>query len=147
MTKIAVTGSTGNLGSRTLKHLLTLIPPSDVIASVFNPESEAHDSLKQKVHTGFIYIIRCFLFLEVLFVITSISTALTSLLQLQGVEVRQGDFNNPTTLVSAFKGADKLFLVIPSSFSFPFLLASQSSYPSVSFFLVFISLVPFSSSC
>ena len=49
MTKIAVTGSTGNLGSRTLKHLLTLIPPSNIIASVFNPENEAHYALKQKV--------------------------------------------------------------------------------------------------
>jgi len=81
MPQIIITGSTGNLGSRTLKHLFNLIQPSEIIVSVFNPENAAHDALRQK-----------------------------------GVEVRQGDFNNPATLESAFKGADKLFLVSVPSF-------------------------------
>lgn len=81
MTKIVLTGTTGNLGSRTLQHLLTLIPASDIIISVFNPASSKHDELKKK-----------------------------------GVEVRAGDFNRPETLVNAFKGAEKLFLVSVPSF-------------------------------
>lgn len=48
MTKIVLTGTTGNLGSRTLPHLLSLVPPSDIIVSVFNPASSVHDEIRKK---------------------------------------------------------------------------------------------------
>ncbi|KAJ2962806.1 hypothetical protein NQZ79_g2159 [Umbelopsis isabellina] len=76
--KIILTGSTGKLGSAVLKNLLELVPPSDIIASVYNPSG--HQDFKDK-----------------------------------GIEVRKGDFNNPESLVSTFKGGDKLLLVsLPS---------------------------------
>ncbi|CAM0134873.1 hypothetical protein VKS41_000558 [Umbelopsis sp. WA50703] len=76
--KIILTGSTGKLGSVILNNLLQLVPPSDIIASVYNPSG--HQDLKDK-----------------------------------GIDVRQGDFNNPETLVSTFKGGDKLLLIsLPS---------------------------------
>ncbi|KAI0669453.1 NmrA-like family protein [Trametes maxima] len=37
MTKYVVTGATGGLGSQVLKHLLKLVPPSDIIVSLYNP--------------------------------------------------------------------------------------------------------------
>ncbi|KAI0645023.1 NmrA-like family protein [Trametes meyenii] len=37
MTKYIVTGATGGLGSQILKHLLQLVPPSDIIVSLYNP--------------------------------------------------------------------------------------------------------------
>ncbi|KAG2185851.1 hypothetical protein INT43_002289 [Umbelopsis isabellina] len=76
--KIILTGSTGKLGSAVLKNLLELVPPSDIIASVYNPSG--HQDLKDK-----------------------------------GIELRKGDFNDPKSLVSTFKGGDKLMLVsLPS---------------------------------
>ncbi|GAB5586353.1 hypothetical protein Unana1_01253 [Umbelopsis nana] len=40
--KIILTGSTGKLGSEVLKHLLKLVPASDIIASVYNPDRHQH---------------------------------------------------------------------------------------------------------
>lgn len=76
--KIILTGTTGKLGSEVLKHLLQLVPASDIIVSVYNPDG--HQELKDK-----------------------------------GVEVRAGDFNDPESLLLAFKGGDALFLTsLPS---------------------------------
>lgn len=35
--KVVLTGTTGNLGSLVLQHLLTLLPPSSIIVSLYNP--------------------------------------------------------------------------------------------------------------
>jgi uncharacterized protein YbjT (DUF2867 family) len=43
MATIVLTGATGNLGSAVLKHLLTLVPPSRIIVSVYNPSG--HDAI------------------------------------------------------------------------------------------------------
>ncbi|KAI8581416.1 hypothetical protein K450DRAFT_232967 [Umbelopsis ramanniana AG] len=44
--KIILTGTTGKLGSVVFKHLLQLIPASDIIVSVHNPDG--HEELKDK---------------------------------------------------------------------------------------------------
>ncbi|KAH8554869.1 hypothetical protein BGW37DRAFT_481512 [Umbelopsis sp. PMI_123] len=44
--KVILTGTTGKLGSEVLKHLLQLIPPTDIIVSTFN--LAGHDDLKAK---------------------------------------------------------------------------------------------------
>jgi NAD(P)H dehydrogenase (quinone) len=76
--KIILTGATGKLGSVVLKNLLTLVPPADIIVSVYN--LEGYQELTSK-----------------------------------GVDVRAGDFNDPASLVSTFKGGDAFFLVsLPS---------------------------------
>lgn len=45
--RIVLTGTTGNLGSRVLKHILDLLPPSSIIISLYNPSKaplEAKDT-------------------------------------------------------------------------------------------------------
>lgn len=41
-----LTGTTGGLGSETLKSLLKLVPPSEIIVSLYNPSSAAANDLK-----------------------------------------------------------------------------------------------------
>lgn len=53
---IVVTGATGNLGSEVLKHLVTLLPPSDIIVSYSNvskPPSEPKSAGVQLRHGDF----------------------------------------------------------------------------------------------
>jgi NAD(P)H dehydrogenase (quinone) len=75
--KIGVTGSSGRLGAATLKHLLSRISASDLVAITRYPE-------KIKDLSG------------------------------QDVEVRYGDFDDRRSLLSAFRGLDRL-LLIPAS--------------------------------
>jgi NAD(P)H dehydrogenase (quinone) len=44
--KTILTGTTGKLGSEVLKHLLQLVPASDIIVSAYNPDG--HQDLKDK---------------------------------------------------------------------------------------------------
>ncbi|KAI0629635.1 hypothetical protein C8Q77DRAFT_1141480 [Trametes polyzona] len=37
MTKYVITGATGGLGSQVFKHLLKLVPASDIVVSLYNP--------------------------------------------------------------------------------------------------------------
>lgn len=75
MVKYVLTGTTGGLGSKVLKHTLNIVPPSDLIISLYNPKGATAD-------------------------ITD-----------SGVEVRQGNFEEPSSLDTAFAGADKLLIV------------------------------------
>ncbi|KIJ37438.1 hypothetical protein M422DRAFT_60991 [Sphaerobolus stellatus SS14] len=45
--KVVLTGTTGNLGSLVLKHILNLLPPSSIIVSLYNP-SKAPEQVKEK---------------------------------------------------------------------------------------------------
>ncbi|WP_438003659.1 SDR family oxidoreductase [Sorangium sp. So ce321] len=45
---IILTGTTGNLGSSILRHMLGLVPPSRIIASVHNRSAQAHEGLEKK---------------------------------------------------------------------------------------------------
>ncbi|KAI0364006.1 NmrA-like family protein [Pilatotrama ljubarskyi] len=46
MTKYVITGATGGLGSQVFKYLLKLVPPSDVVVSLYNP-SGATQAIKE----------------------------------------------------------------------------------------------------
>jgi len=41
-----LTGTTGGLGSETLKSILQLVPPSEIIVSLYNPSSTAANDLE-----------------------------------------------------------------------------------------------------
>lgn len=49
MVKYILTGVTGQLGSRVFKHLIQLVPPSDVIVSLYNPAGATTDVLSSGV--------------------------------------------------------------------------------------------------
>jgi len=72
---IVVTGATGGLGSQVFKHLLQLLPPSQITASLYNP-SGASEFIKAS-----------------------------------GALIKQGSYTDPSSLDTAWAGADKLFLI------------------------------------
>ena len=74
---IIVTGASGQLGRLVIEVLLKILPASEIVAAVRNPEKVAD-------------------------------------LAARGVEVRQADYDQPASLASAFKGADKLLLISAS---------------------------------
>ena len=74
---IIVTGASGQLGRLDIEVLLKILPASEIVAAVRNPEKVAD-------------------------------------LAARGVEVRQADYDQPASLASAFKGADKLLLISAS---------------------------------
>ncbi|KAI0360621.1 NmrA-like family protein [Trametes cingulata] len=43
MTRYVITGATGGLGAKVLKHLLKLVPASDVVASLYNPSGATQE--------------------------------------------------------------------------------------------------------
>ncbi|KAI0372009.1 NmrA-like family protein [Pilatotrama ljubarskyi] len=43
MTKYVITGATGGLGARVLKHLLKLVPASDIVVSLYNPSGATQE--------------------------------------------------------------------------------------------------------
>ncbi|MGK3987527.1 NmrA family NAD(P)-binding protein [Sorangium sp. So ce136] len=45
---IVLTGTTGNLGSSILRHMLGLVPPSWIVASVHNRSAQAHEELEKR---------------------------------------------------------------------------------------------------
>jgi len=49
MPKIVLTGATGGLGSRVFKHLLDIVPASDVIVSLYNPSGATPEILSSGV--------------------------------------------------------------------------------------------------
>lgn len=71
--RIVLTGTTGGLGSSVLKHIQSLLDPSRLIVSLYNP-SKAPKLPK-------------------------------------GLEVRKGDYSDPSSLDVAFKGAQILLLI------------------------------------
>jgi len=73
--KYVLTGATGGLGSQVFKYLLRLVPASDVVVSLHNPQGAPPEILSA------------------------------------GVEIRHGNFSEPSTLDDAFRGADKLLIV------------------------------------
>ncbi len=75
MSKIVVTGATGELGQLVVQHLLKKVPASQIAVSVRNVEKAVG------------------LFAD------------------QGIEVRYGDYDDPTSLEKAFSGASKLLLI------------------------------------
>ena len=75
MSKIVVTGATGELGQLVVQHLLKKVPASQIAVSVRNVEKAA------------------------------------ALFADQGIEVRYGDYDDPTSLEKAFSGASKLLLI------------------------------------
>lgn len=74
---IIVTGASGQLGRLVIEVLLKILPASEIVAAVRNPEKVAD-------------------------------------LAARGVQVRQADYDQPASLASAFKGADKLLLISAS---------------------------------
>lgn len=80
MSKILVTGATGDIGNKTIKHLLKTHPSSDIVGLVRNP-AKAQDLVEL------------------------------------GVELRQGDYMEPTSLSEAFSGIDKLMLTSAHAFT------------------------------
>lgn len=74
---IIVTGASGQLGRLVIELLLKILPASEIVAAVRNPEKVAD-------------------------------------LAARGVQVRQADYDQPASLASAFKGADKLLLISAS---------------------------------
>jgi uncharacterized protein YbjT (DUF2867 family) len=83
MSKIILTGTTGQLGSSVLRNILSkkLIPTSNLIISLYNPTSAPKDVVDS------------------------------------GIPIRRGDFKDPASLLTAFEGADVLFLVSYPGFS------------------------------
>jgi len=80
MTKILVTGATGNIGRKTLQYLLNRKPASELIGLARHPEKAAD-------------------------------------LAADGIEIRQGDYNDLDSLVRAFSGVEKVMLVSATAFS------------------------------
>lgn len=74
---IIVTGASGQLGRLVIEVLLKILPASEIVAAVRNPEKVAD-------------------------------------LAARGVQVRQADYDQPASLASAFKGANKLLLISAS---------------------------------
>ena len=75
MSKIVVTGATGELGQFVVQHLLKKVPASQIAVSVRNVEKAVG------------------LFAD------------------QGIEVRYGDYDDPSSLEKSFSGASKLLLI------------------------------------
>ncbi len=71
---ITITGSTGQLGRDTIKALLQLVAPSQIVALARDTDKAAD-------------------------------------LQKQGVEVRQGDYDDPASLEAAFRGSQTVLLI------------------------------------
>ena len=80
MTKILVTGATGNIGRKTLQQLLKRKPAGDLIGLARDPGKAAD-------------------------------------LAAEGIEIRQGDYLDYTTLVRAFSGVEKVMLVSATAFT------------------------------
>src|SRR5436190_9547890 len=80
MSKILVTGASGDIGRKTVLHLLKNRPASDLIGLVRDP-AKAED------------------------------------LAALGVELRQGDYLDPTSLSRAFTGVQKLMLTSAHAFT------------------------------
>ncbi|GJJ07246.1 hypothetical protein Clacol_001446 [Clathrus columnatus] len=74
--KVVLTGTTGNLGSSVLKHLLKLehVPKSSIMISLYNP-SKKPEGVEE------------------------------------GLEIREGNYEDPESLDKAYNGADILFLM------------------------------------
>jgi NAD(P)H dehydrogenase (quinone) len=80
MGKILVTGASGDIGRKTLLHLLTRRPASDLVGFV-RDRAKAED------------------------------------LAALGIELRQGDYMEPATLLEAFKGIEKVMLTSTHAFT------------------------------
>lgn len=80
MAKILVTGATGNIGRKTLQHLLMRLPASNIAGLARDPAKAAD-------------------------------------LASSGIEVRQGDYLDPESLLRAFDGIGKLMLVSATAFT------------------------------
>ncbi|MEN1968086.1 SDR family oxidoreductase [Lentibacillus sp. N15] len=75
MSKIVVTGATGELGQLVVQHLLKKVPASQIAVSVRNVDKAA------------------------------------ALFADKGIEVRYGDYDDPSSLEKSFAGASKLLLI------------------------------------
>ncbi|KZT04727.1 NmrA-like family protein [Laetiporus sulphureus 93-53] len=73
--KYIITGATGGLGSQVLKYLLRLVPATDIIVSLHNPNGASSQIVSS------------------------------------GVEIRHGDYGDPSTLDEAFRGGDKVLII------------------------------------
>ena len=80
MGKILVTGASGDVGRKTLRHLLKRLPATQLVGLARDPAKAAD-------------------------------------LAALGVEIRQGDYMEPTSLAKAFQGVDKLMLVATHAFT------------------------------
>lgn len=80
MAKTLVTGATGNIGRKTLQHLLKRLPASNLAGLARDPTRAAD-------------------------------------LASSGIEVRQGDYLDPESLLRAFDGIEKLMLVSATAFT------------------------------
>ena len=80
MSKILVTGASGDIGRRTLQNLLTRTTVSELVGLARNPAKAAD-------------------------------------LSAHGVEIRKGDYSEYSSLVQAFVGVEKLFLISTHAFA------------------------------